>query len=117
MQNTGNVKITNIITVTITSNKSKKDRLQNIAYKVIERFWGCKILILPKSNQMCSNFITFAQILPHFCANFALMLLKFNQICLKLISFSQKVLLGDTTASPYPPASPALTALLQNVEH
>jgi len=37
--------------------------------KEIERFWGCKILILPKSN--------------HFCPNFALSLPKFNHICPK----------------------------------
>jgi len=30
-------------------------------------FLGCKVLILPKFNQMCSNLITYAQI----CLNFA----------------------------------------------
>jgi len=52
-------------------------------------FWRYKILILPKSDQICPNLITFAQIslqfsqiLPQFCTNFA----KIN-----LIYFVQKV--------------------------
>jgi len=37
-------------------------------------FWGCKTLILPKTN--------------HFCPNFAIILLKSNQICPNLINFA-----------------------------
>jgi len=41
-------------------------------------FLGCKILIMLKSNQICSNFITFAQISLQFCPNFASILSKSN---------------------------------------
>jgi len=66
-------------------------------------FWGCKILILPKSNQICPNLITFAQISPQFCPNlftfgFALIWLNFAQILPNLPKFNQfcskKYLLG-----------------------
>jgi len=51
-------------------------------------FWNARFLFWP-------NLITFAQILPQFCPNFAL-------FCPNLTNFAKKVLLGDTTASPAP---------------
>jgi len=64
-------------------------------------FWGCKILILPKSNQICPNLIAFAQILLQVSPNFASIFSKSNQICLSLINFAP---LGDAVASPVPTA-------------
>jgi len=73
-----------------------------IAVWKIECFWGCKILILLKSDQICPNLITFAQISPQFCQNFDLIqpnLPKSNQIYQKSFFF-----LGGAAASPAPTA-------------
>jgi len=45
-------------------------------------FLGCKILILPKSNQIYPNLTTYDydQISPQFCPNFTLILPKYAQI-------------------------------------
>jgi len=59
--------------------------------QAIECFWGCKILILPKSYQICPNLFTFSQISPQFCPNFAFILPK-------------QFLLGDAAVSVSPPA-------------
>jgi len=49
----------------------------------------CKLL-WPKSNQICSNLITFAQILPQIFPNFILVSHKSNQTCPNLNKFLQK---------------------------
>jgi len=60
-------------------------------------FWGCKILILPKSSKICPN-------LAQTCLNFV-------QICQIFPNFAQKNFLGDEAVLP---ASPAPTTLNSN---
>jgi len=57
---------------------------------------GDVILILPKSNQLCPNLITFAHISLQFCTNFAQILPNFPN----LINFAQKHFAEDATAIP-----------------
>jgi len=61
-------------------------------------FWGCKILIFLKSDQIFPN-------LNHFCPIFAKISLN-NQICPKSNQFyiPKKKMLRDTAASPAPMA-------------
>jgi len=52
--------------------------------------WECKILILPKFNQICSILITFAQMLLQIFPNFILISHKSNLTCPNITNFLQK---------------------------
>jgi len=73
-------------------------------------FWGCKILISPKSNQFAqiqSLLPNFSSIMPKFRLNFAQVSSKSKQICPNLINFARKTFAKDAAASP---ATTALVA-------
>jgi len=64
--------------------------LYSYRYSIVvgdQMFCGCKILILPKSNQICPNLNLFCTNFAQICPNFAQILPEFAQILPKKINF------------------------------